>query len=422
MENRQSRVLIVLSVVLTLLVLAIVFVEPPGPDPEEGRTWTRAFPDVAEDAVTAVRVSMAGREVLIEKVDGKWMWTAPVQAPADATQVDSLVSSMLFVDVGPALPELAPAGVGLDASATRVELQVGAESLSLSVGEDAPVGSSTYVQVGDGPVQASRTRTSAAMPPRLDALRSRSLVVYPRSEVTELVVQSPDGERPPLHILRTDDGDWLADATPRLRADRTQVDTLVDALRYAEAESFLDEAGPLTDAWVVTVSHSQPSQTTELRLAEGMDGVWRASGPVQPGQGVLAASELPELLARPPSAWVDPHLLTLRHTTLDRLEVVLDGRSMDARRTADGWDDPRAEAVLVAIETGSAQRGAPLPSPSGGETGVIIAHHGEVATELRLFQGLGDGGRAAKESGTEAPVAVSRGSLKALADALASGD
>ena len=136
-------------------------------------------------------------------------------------------------------------------------------------------------------------------------------------------------------------------------------------------------------------------------------------------QGVLAASELPALLSRPQSAWVDRHVLTLRHTQLDRLEVVLDGMSMDARKTSEGWDDPRAEAVLVAIEAGSATRDPQLAGPSGEQSGRIIAHHGASTAQLQLFQDLGDGGRAARETGTEAPMAITPGTLTALKDALA---
>jgi len=419
MENRQSRVLVALSAVLTLLVLAIVLLDPPPPDKEESRTWTRAFPNVTEDAVTQVRLKMRDREVVIEQVDGQWRWTEPVSAPADPTQVDSLISSMLFVDIGAALPDVDPASVGLTAPAAVIRLTTATGEISLALGDDAPVGSSSYVQLEDGSVRPTRTRTSAALPSSIDTLRSRGLVVFPRGEVSELIIDSPHiAPEAALHIRRELSGDWLEGTSPRLRADRTRVDTLIDALRYAEGEQFLDDASPLVDGWTVRIGHSDPTEWTELTLAEGIDGVWRGSGPRQPGQAVLMASELPELLTGAQSGWVDRHLITLRYTQLDRIEAVLDGRSMDARRTADGWDDPRAEAVLVALEAGTAQRGAPAPSAVGEPTGRITAHHGDASVELTLYQGLGDGGRAGQESGTDAPLAVYRGTLQALAEAL----
>ncbi len=417
MENRQSQVLVALSVVLTLLVLAIVLLDPPAPDTDEGRTWTRAFPEVAEDAVIRVSLEMNDRSVVIDQVDGKWRWTAPVSAPADPTQVDSLISSMLFVDIGAALPDVAPESVGLAVPTAVVRLATATQEISLAVGDDAPVGSSSYVQLADGSVHPTRTRTSAVLPASVDALRSRGLIAFPRGNVTDLILRRP-GSSSTLHIRRDQSGDWLDDTSPHLRADRARVDTLVDAIRYAEGDAFLDDAPPLDDGWTVRVGHSDPTEWAQLTLAEGIDGVWRASGPRQPGQSVLGTSELPELLAQDPQEWVDRHLITLRHTQLDRLEVLLDGRSMDARRTADGWDDPRAEAVLVALAAGTAQRGEPAPSAVGEVTGRITAHHGDTSVELTLYQGLGDGGRAARESGTDAPLAVYRGALQALREAI----
>ncbi len=216
---------------------------------------------------------------------------------------------------------------------------------------------------------------------------------------------------------------WLVDATPRMRASEVRVNTVIDALRFAKAEAFLDDSPPLAGAALqVQVRYGAPVESAVVRLARGMDDEWRASGPDQPGQVVLAATDLVDQLVVPEDQWLESRLMILHPTRLDRLEAELGADTLDAKRTAEGWSDTRAEPLLVAIETGQVQRGPELPVPAGASTGRVLAHHGDVVTELVLYQELPGGDRVATESGTDAPMVVDAGTLTALRDAVRAED
>ena len=419
MDERQSRWLVALSALLALLVLGIVYLEPPAADPEDGRRWTRAAGDRSEETVTGITVRLGGDTMRARREAGAWRWVEPVEVAGDGARIDALVRSVLDVELGQTI-DVDPTRVGLGDGAPSVTLELdGAEPLTYRVGEDAPVGSSTYVQDASGAVRATRTRLETALPASIHQLRSRSVVAFPRTDVTRIEIGA-SVDRPAIAFERNDQGWWFADQTPRLRASETHLHTVVDALRYAEAEAFYDTSPPLTDtARAVTVHHG--GSTTTLRLAREPGGAWLASGPEQPGTVALAATDLIALLDSPRSTFTESRVLLLYPTQLQQLTVSLDGIEADASRTENGWSDARAEPLLVALEAGRAARGGVVPEPEGSATGRVQARFGSSETVVELFQALESGDRVARETGTNAPFLVEAGTLKALADALSSG-
>ena len=421
MDERQSRWLVALSALLAFFVLGILYLEPPPADPGEGRRWTRIAGDRSIATAAELEVRVSGQIVRMERVEGVWRWVEPLEVNGDGARVDALLQSLLDVELGDVIA-VRPEEVGIDSEA--VDLQVrfqDASSLELTVGDDAAVGSSTYVRDASGSVRATRTRLTTALPNSIDDLRTRAIASFPRSEVQRIGLGAR-GDQQPVAFERRGDHWWFADRLPALRASETRIHTLMDAVRYAEAEAFPDGVAELSPgAWTVSVEHGEPARTTELRLARSLDGSWLVSGPEQPSPVPLASSDLVALLESGDEGWLETRVLILRPTRLQRLEVQLDGDSVVADRTADGWGHPAAEALLVAIEAGRAERGAGLPKPEGASTGLLRATHDAGTVSVELFQTLQNGDRVATEDGTEAPFRVTAGTIEALQQALSAG-
>lgn len=414
MDDRQSKLLVALSAVLAILVLGIVYMEPPGPDLEDGRRWTRADGDWTADSVSGISLTLGGRTIRMSRETGGWRWVEPVEVAADGARVDALVRSVLDMEVGAAL-DLDPTAVGLGPEAPRVELEgTDGTTRSIRFGDDAPVGSSSYVQVDGGAVQPTRTRVRTALPATVDDLRVRTLASFPRADVTGLHVGAL-ADLPPHRFEKDDQGWWIADLTPRVRAAETRLYSAIDALRFSEAEAFHDTSPPLgSDAWRVSVTHGAKGETSEVRLARSPEGGWLASGPAQPGRVTLAGQDLPDQLTVADADWRETRLAILRPTTLDGLTFTQGAERLTASRTAEGWTDPRAEVLLMAIETGSVDRGDGTPSPSGDATATLEVRHGEQVSQVVFFQTLDGGAVVATETGTTATMAVAPGTIAAL--------
>ena len=419
MDERQSKWLVVLSAVLALLVCGIVFFDPPASEREGDRRWEGIADGRTVDQVNGVTLALDGETIRVMREGARWRWVEPVAVPAEDSRIDALLRSVLDLQAGDAI-NVPPSRVGIGDGSPVVTVEVqGRPDLVVRIGDDAPVGSASYIQLDEGPVRASRTRIRAALPQRASDLREPALATFPRTEVARVELRSGE-DQPSLTFERNGLGWWRTDQDPRVKVSEAAIHTLVDTIRFTKAASYLDTLPPFDDAdWMLSVYWGDPQEQSVVRLKQFPDASWHAAGPNHPGQVVLSNGELAQLVAADEASWVDTRLVGLRPTTLERMVVMLDGAEMDASRTADGWSDPRAASVLVALETGEAVRAGAHPPPDGLPTGRIEIHQGDKVTVLTIHQTLADGTRVATETGTTAALQVSEGTLRALTDALA---
>ena len=417
MDETQSKWLVALSALLALLVLGVVFLEPPDATRDTDRRWTGIAEGRTVDEVSAVILKLDGETVRIEREDGAWKWVTPVAVPAVGTAMDALVRSVLDLQAGETI-DVQPASVGITPDSPTVTLETGGSTpLVLRIGDDAPIGSASYIQLGDGPIQASRTRILGALPHQLQDLREPSLVSFPRSDVNRISMQLEAGA--PIVFERDLLGWWRTDEAPRIRASESTIHTLVDTIRFSKASSFIDTEPPLTQGTMsVTVHWGDPPQESTITVQPMSPSGWRASGPNHPGQVVLATDDLPSILAGTPTNWVETRLVGLRPTLLERVHVSLDGVELTTMRTEDGWTDARTDALLTALETGEALRGAEIPGPEGSPTGRIDVQHGSTVASFTVYQPADGGGRITAETGTDARLVVSATTIDALTNAL----
>ncbi|MBO87580.1 MAG: hypothetical protein CL927_19695 [Deltaproteobacteria bacterium] len=418
MDERQSRWLVLLSAVLAVLVLGIVFLEPPTAERDGDRRWEGIADGRTVDQVTGMNLTLDGNRIRVVREGASWRWVEPVDVPAEGSRIDALLRSVLDLQAGEPIDVL-PERVGLGDSSPVIALEVAERGdLVVRIGQDAPVGSASYIQLGQGAVRASRTRIRSALPQTLTDLREPTLASFPRSEVKRVMIQAASTLGSPI-FERDVLGWWRTDLDPRVKASESAVHTLIDTIRFTKAQTYLDAMPPLQDSdWIVAVSWGDPTEEAAIQLKQRPDASWNASGPNHPGQVLLAGGELAELLQVDGTGWADTRLVGLRPTLLERLVVRLDGVELDTQRTADGWSDPRATAILVALETGEAVRGSPTPAPNGPPSGRIEVHQGGEVLSLTVHQATDAGDRVATEAGTSAPYIVTSGTLQAVAEAL----
>src|SRR5690606_13763062 len=96
--SKQTRSLVATLVVAAAggaIVWAGYFATKASDDARKKQTESQAKSfEFEKDAVTKVALTAQGNTVAIEKRDGVWHVTAPVQARADAAAVESLVSAV----------------------------------------------------------------------------------------------------------------------------------------------------------------------------------------------------------------------------------------------------------------------------------------------------------------------------------------
>ncbi len=432
MEDKQTRILTLLSVILLVLVGLIVFIDPPkdsGGDDEGEVSWTRIWPDATSDGVQSARLELAsGEKLSFEKSEGGWKVTAGgASFAAEDRKVSNLVEDVLTAEI--ASDEASPgdlAAFGLAPPVAIVTLVAGdGKESTLRVGRDTPVGYGTYVQREEGgPVLRARARLSATLGTGLADFRDKALVRFSESEVSALSLlatpacapeAAPCPEPAPIKLEKDDHGWWLR-APVQARADGDRVDGLLSALVDLRADAFV------ADPSVVVT----PDLTLELTVGETRetltfgpdDGGRVARVPAQP-EPVRLGGPLPESLSGDAQSWLDGRLLPVRLSSLTRVDLKLGDATLSAERAEAGWSNPQAEGALDALEAARVDRKLVAEAPSGAAWGVLELVEGEARKErVRVHQALADGGRVAVDEAGGAPFVIPAAELKRLTDAM----
>src|SRR5215207_477137 len=145
MNQRKSLLMLV---VLLILGGYIYFVEVPR---EQKEAEGKKLVVLDKDAVAEIALTYPERAVTLKKTEaGKWRITQPVEADADESTVNNLITAVVDAEVKRTLDEV-PQDLtvyGLNAPVTKMKLTLkDGKSLPLvSLGKDTPVGFSVYAQ------------------------------------------------------------------------------------------------------------------------------------------------------------------------------------------------------------------------------------------------------------------------------------
>lgn len=431
MDERQSRLLLGMALLLAVLVGALVFLDPPGEDPEPGEhTSSPLVADLTASDVDAVRLVQGDDVLALARSAEGWELEAPISGPADPTRAEGLVAALAQVRAGDAI-ELAeaPSSVGLaEGEGVSVELRTAAGTThSLVVGDDAPVGGGTYILDGEGALRMTNLRIAEAARPGLDDLRSREVVRFAASAATGLRLRGAARSV----VLDRVGADWwveevghevdgvVAEApTGRHRADGDRVSDALRALQELRIGAFPDAPLDFVDE-ALRITIEGEGGPWRLSLGPGADGGPLVAGPETGGPVPADLSGLDRVLAVPGVAWRSSLILPIRPVTVDTLTLRLGDATLDTRREGLSWLDSRADAALNALADARVSRVEPAPAPEGPAWGEIVLGEGDDApARVRLHQAV-DGGRVAQDAAGGAPMVVSDGTISALLGALA---
>ena len=407
MDDKQTRLMTVLAVILVGLVLAIRFIEPPDEQEEEDGPELVDLVELELEDVTGLRLTTAEGSLSAERTMGGWLLTSPERGRGNDEAFDEVVETIARLQAEPPMEGADPAKYGFDDPEVTVVLQTAAGDRTFVLGMESPVGYKTYVSLDDGPVQVAAGRPSRSLVRPLEAFRDRR--VHPVAATLVDGVRWSPAEGEGWVVTRSATGWWLDDGRRASDARIMGLLAAVDALQY---EAFYPE-------------RSEDPYPSELALMD-------ATGEAIFGFGELVGGGLllrgPDGTAGTIGAWdtlqpsadelLETRLLAASPAWLAELHVELDGSRATWTRAEGGWlrdgvPDPVVlpSAVVMELAADRARTGE-----LGAETGRLRATGNGQTVEVVLGAAT-DGGRWGQE-GSGPSFLVPQASLDRLGSML----
>jgi hypothetical protein len=484
MHSKQSWLLGILAAVLLALVSFIVWVKPPE-NKKEGSPEP-IFPKLQSDAVTHIEVTRGAdsSRLVFDRAAGTWQMTEPMHVAADDRKVSDLAGRITGMEAGKPIEAAAPEQFGLGAhpvATVRFDAGEGGEK-TVFIGNAAPVGYSTYVQVAEGgPVLPANGRFGADFLKPADEFRDHSAWKFAESDVDRVAwsyLPSPDaegartdggehGKSGPTDVEdaaekaggnalaeaaepeEAEDGEVPAEKGPTAKAANDKLpDHPVEGLLRKDANGWwLGEDGPRADeskvqsflrdaAGLKIKSFSAGPVAAEKDVARlvviagggvhtveilgAKDGDELARVPLQDAPVVVERSAL-KLAARDPASFLASTLVPVHRYTLTRIELKLGDFSWSSTKVDGKWSDPATDSLLDALEEARATRtlaGSAQPETVWGS--ITLAEGDTHGDVLAIGPPLSDGTHAVGEEAGGPGFVVSDTVLDGLESAVTS--
>lgn len=319
-----------LLLVAALVLLALNLLDlAPRVDPDAAP----ALPAVPADQATRIELSDSVEKIVLvpgEDAGGQrtWRLLAPVEARADQQMVDTLLSGFqrqVVADVRVDQGNLDAYGLE-PGKGVVVELWAGGEqpAVSLTVGLDAPGGSSFVRLSGNDAIYRARVGGRDRFPVEVSRWRNRVPVGLDAEQVGSVTLERPGAE--PVVLVREGGaslqgpGPWALDPPAPWPVDQAGVNALVGRLGALRADEVL--AGDFDGGF------EPPLVTATLALYDGTRRVLRLGSRAH-AQAAFLKVDGDDVVYRVPRRDVLA-LLTDRDGTRDRTMLALEGGDVDA--------------------------------------------------------------------------------------------
>lgn len=191
------------------------------------------------DQVQDILVKKPTQTVELRRESGNtWQMTQPESLPADVDAASGLVTTLgtLNADtvVDAKATDLAPYGLQNPALDVQVTEKNG-KSDHLLIGDEIPTGSGNYAKLANDPrvfTVGSFVKTSIDKSP--NDLRDKRLLTFDSDKLTRVELQQAKGQ--PIEFGKNNQNEWQILKPRPLRADGSQVDTLINALKDARMD------------------------------------------------------------------------------------------------------------------------------------------------------------------------------------------
>jgi len=344
---RTSR-LVILAVIVAALAAWILLVERHMPTTDEAKQRAdKVFPDLERDRVTRLEIHNSHGDFVLERRDGEWYLSSPMETRADDTAVGSLLTSLANLKVNRSLAgdEVDPGAYSLDDPELRVKLGDGDRSWELAVGGKAALGTDRAVSRGDGKILLVAGWFTSDLDRDLDGWRSRDVVDLFADQVAELKILKNGRDR--IEVVR--DGDiWRLLEPLKDLADRTHVEDLISDLNALSVKAFVDqevdpaELGLDAPRYVVTVVRTEGRAPVQLefgRVDEREGGTLVACR--RDGKDIFWVGDTAETrLRKAPVLWRSPELYPFSSWDVEKVVFSSGGRTVTLERQEGVWKTP----------------------------------------------------------------------------------
>ena len=243
----------------------VYFVELPKAKQDAEKSTVLVFDP---DAVDTLTLTYPEQEIRLQQTAaGEWNITAPIQAKADDTTVNNLLTSVVDEEVTRSLDPEEPVNLalyGLDTPLVRMRIALndGTTLPQISIGKDTPVGFYAYVQKeGDSQLHLTRQAFRLGLTKAVKDLRDKTVLPFDQSTVTQIAIHT----RETNIVLAKADAGWTIEQPASHTADDLAVQTYLSTLEGMRAEDFVEQ--PLLEMSDLGLDPAQ--LTISLHFGEG---------------------------------------------------------------------------------------------------------------------------------------------------------
>jgi hypothetical protein len=286
-EDKQARLLTWLAVLLTILVAAIVLIErggDGGPDEGPDGEHPRLAEGVEEADIFRLVVSTPGAAAvtLLRDEQGRWGITEPQMLDADQDAVTDIVRKLVTLRCEEIVAEEHSEQFGLRPPALSITAEVeGGSPIAVLVGADAPVGSVSYVDCGEGSVRLASDNLGA-LEATVDGLRAKDIARLGAPD--KIAVFGGQDELLWPSVSKTN-GRWMTDDGRAV--DAAAVNRFVEQIDQLRAVRF---GAPAPAPPITTISIVDNGEETIIQV--GDDGAIVATGLSEPVWAQVDPEEL----------------------------------------------------------------------------------------------------------------------------------
>ncbi len=435
----KSKNLIILAAIVILVGAYIFFFERHQPTSDEARRDAdKVFQGLEVDDVTGLLVAGPGGRVRLEKTGDEWRLREPIDYPADASMVDSTLSSLAGLSADRRLPagELDLVEFGLEAPAAEVSLLLGdGAGVSFAVGGEMPLGSKRPIRLADSDeIAIAPGWFMTDLEREVDDWRSREVTDLSGDQVASIEIEA---DADTIRAARIGDG-WRLLSPMEDIGDRDHLEALVSDLGSLRIEEFLDggiDPGALgLDApeYSVMVVRSDGGEPLRLELGATREGAGGTDVACRRGDGdyFWARDSVRTRLSKAPVLWRSKKVADFDTWEVEGLRLVTPEDSAELEKVDFQWrfagdvaeaDQPRVSDRLTALselEATDYDLMAPMTTEMGTAEVLFAADDeggGKVPITFTFYAPLGEGGRAmVRVSGRDTLMGVDAAKVASL--------
>jgi hypothetical protein len=232
--------LVLLAVFAALLAVVLVF-ESKGKKDAAVKEKEEKLVDLAAADIRKIELKKEDGTIVLQKDDkGEWRLTAPLEAKADATEADGLLSSFSSLRIDRVVEKEAKDLKTYEIPKEEVALWVKGQDAPLRVlfGMENPLDKSLFAKREDDPrVVLISSTLKSTLDKKVFDFREKDIFKFTASDVKTIRAKAKGVS---WEAAREGDG-WLLRSPVRALADKSKVDTLLDDLSAIKAKEFLSE-------------------------------------------------------------------------------------------------------------------------------------------------------------------------------------